>query len=238
MNNLSPNKLFKRRKFTYRNLGDSGALFCKYADLLNLTLKYSYKKCLTNFLKGYSYFDCILHNINAYNRCFEALAKQGEIVAAYPLLRIVADNIRIMVAEYLYPEKILPAIFENDKELNQIIVKGKKLNPSDITKATTKLFPEFDSIYKEYSGYVHPSKSGNVLGKIYGEDKDIAREVKRSLKTIKRTKAEWDLVKLNQTVIDLLLLLIERNKKIIMESDKIKYKKELVELTKRYTDNV
>ena len=177
---------------------------------------------MTPYLKEYSYFSSLIHNIIAYNRCFYELASKGEIVAAYPLLRLVADNLKIMVAEYLYPEKILPNIFEKGKDLNQIKVNGEKLKPSDITKEVERLYPEFTEIYATYSCWVHPSKEGNVLAKVFSDDREVQKEIKHSLRTIKRTKAQWDLVKLNQYVVDTLLLLIERNKAIILESPELK----------------
>lgn len=214
-------KSFKRKKFNYRYLEDSGSLYCRYSDLLNLTLKLTYKGCITPYLPSFSYFDTILHNIIAYNRCFFSLAKAGEIVAAYPLIRLVADNLKILVAEYLYPEKVLPPIFEKGKELTDIRIKGEKIKSSDINREVATLFPEYPELYQSYSFYIHPSKEGDILGKIYGEDKEVAKEVKHSLRTIKRTKAEWDLVKLNQYVVDLLVMLIERNIALIKESPEL-----------------
>lgn len=229
-------KYFKRRAFTYRNLEDSGSIYCRYCDYLNLTLELTYYECMTTYIPWMSYFDTLIHNINAYNRCFYDLAKRGEIVASYPLIRLVADSLKIMVAEYLYPGKVLVSIFEEGKELNQIRVKGDKLKPSDITKEVEKLYPEFTEIYREYSGYVHPSKNGDVLAKIYGDDMALAKEVKHSLRTIKRTRAEWDLVKLNRFITDIIFLIIERNKAIIMENPELKerYKVRLFELIDSY----
>lgn len=230
-------KYFKQRTFTFRYLEDSGSIYSRYCDYLNLTLELTYHKCMTDYLPEYSYFDTLIHNINAYNRCFFDLAKRGEIVAAYPLIRLVADNLKIMVAEYLYPEKILPKIFENGRELNQITVNGAKLKPSDISKEVEKLYPEYTEIYATYSSYVHPSKEGNILAKVFGDDIEVAKEVKHSLRTIKRTKAEWDLVKLNRFITDIIFRIIERNKAIIMENPDLKkrYCKRLTELIKNYT---
>lgn len=212
-------KLFKRRKFQYWYLADSGSFFCYYADALNITVELTTPNCMTDYLPSYTYYDTLIFNINAYNRCFYDLAKRGEIVAAYPLVRLVADNFKIMVAEYLYPDKILPKIIGEGKELNQIRVKGEKLKDSDVNKAISELFPEYPEIYKQYSHYIHPSKEGNILAKVYGDDIEVAKEVKHSLRTIKRTKAEWDLIKLNQFIVDLMLLIMERNKKLILEDE-------------------
>lgn len=141
-----------------------------------------------------------------------------------------------MVAEYLYPEKILPNIFENGRELNQIKVNGEKLKPSDISKEVEKLYPEYTEIYTIYSSYVHPSKEGNILAKVFGDDIEVAKEVKHSLRTIKRTKAEWDLVKLNRFITDIIFRIIERNKAIIMENSDLKkcYWERLIELIESY----
>ena len=205
-------------------------------DYLNLTLELTYYKCMADYLPGYSYFDTLIHNINAYNRCFYDLAKRGEIVAAYPLVRLVADNLKIMVAEYLYPEKILPNIFENGRELNQIKVNGEKLKPSEINDKIKELYPEYPEIYTTYSSYVHPSKEGNILAKVFGDDIEIQKEVKHSLKTIKRTKAEWDLVKLNKFITDIIWRIIERNKAIIKENPELKkrYWERLQDLIESY----
>ncbi len=205
-------------------------------DYLNLTLELTYYKCMTDYLPWMSYFDTLIHNINAYNRCFYDLAKRGEIVAAYPLVRLVADNLKIMVAEYLYPEKILPSIFENGRELNQIKVNGEKLKPSEINDKIKELYPEYSEIYTTYSSYVHPSKEGNILAKVYGDDIEAQKEVKHSLRTIKRTKAEWDLVKLNRFITDIIWRIIERNKAIIKENPELKarYWERLQELIESY----
>ena len=177
---------------------------------------------MADYLPGYSYFDVLIHNINAYNRCFFDLAKRGEIVAAYPLVRLVADNLKIMVAEYLYPEKILPSIFENGRELNQIKVNGEKLKPSEINDKIKELYPEYPEIYTTYSSYVHPSKEGNILAKVFRDDIEAQKEIQHSLRTIKRTKAEWDLVKLNRFITDIIWRIIERNKAIIKENPELK----------------
>lgn len=191
---------------------------------------------MTDYLPWMSYFDTLIHNINAYNRCFYDLAKRGEIVAAYPLVRLVADNLKIMVAEYLYPEKILPSIFENGRELNQIKVNGEKLKPSEINDKIKELYPEYSEIYTTYSSYVHPSKEGNILAKVFGDDIEAQKEIQHSLKTIKRTKAEWDLVKLNRFITDIIWRIIERNKAIIKENPELKarYWERLQELIDSY----
>lgn len=205
-------------------------------DYLNLTLELTYYKCMTDYLPWMSYFDTLIHNINAYNRCFYDLAKRGEIVAAYPLVRLVADNLKIMVAEYLYPEQILPNIFEKGRELNQIKVNGEKLKPSEINNKIKELYPEYSEIYTTYSSYVHPSKEGNILAKVYGDDIEAQKEIQHSLRTIKRTKAEWDLVKLNRFITDIIWRIIERNKAIIMENPELKarYWERLQDLIESY----
>lgn len=229
-------RYIKQHKFIFRYLEDSGSIYSRYMDYLNLTLELTYYKCMADYLPGYSYFDTLIHNINAYNRCFYDLAKRGEIVAAYPLVRLVADNLKIMVAEYLYPEKILPSIFENGRELNQIKVNGEKLKPSEINDKIKELYPEYPEIYTTYSSYVHPSKEGNILAKVFGDDIEMQKEVKHSLKTIKRTKAEWDLVKLNRFITDIIWRIIERNKAIIMENPELKkrYWERLKDLIESY----
>lgn len=191
---------------------------------------------MADYLPGYSYFDTLIHNINAYNRCFYDLAKRGEIVAAYPLVRLVADNLKIMVAEYLYPEQILPNIFEKGRELNQIRINGEKLKPSEINDKIKELYPEYPEIYTTYSSYVHPSKEGNILAKVYGDDIEAQKEIQHSLRTIKRTKAEWDLVKLNRFITDIIWRIIERNKAIIKENPELKkrYWERLQDLIESY----
>lgn len=191
---------------------------------------------MTDYLPWMSYFDTLIHNINAYNRCFYDLAKRGEIVAAYPLVRLVADNLKIMVAEYFYPEQILPNIFEKGRELNQIRINGEKLKPSEINDKIKELYPEYSEIYTTYSSYVHPSKEGNILAKVFGDDIEVQKEIQHSLKTIKRTKAEWDLVKLNRFITDIIWRIIERNKAIIKENPELKarYWERLQELIDSY----
>ena len=83
---------------------------------------------------------------------------------------------------------------------------------------------------------MHPSKEGNILAKVYGDDIEAQKEVKHSLRTIKRTKAEWDLVKLNRFITDIIWRIIERNKAIIKENPELKarYWERLQELIESY----
>ena len=73
---------------------------------------------------GWNYYDSILDNVKDLNRCFLKLIKENEYNAALPLIRLQMDNLCVMYAEYLYPEKILLPILENGKELGRIKIDG------------------------------------------------------------------------------------------------------------------
>lgn len=114
-------KKCRRRKFTYKNLPDSGSFYSGVSSRIEKIQLLLYTELELDYLEGYTYYSPILHNIITYNRCFYSLAKEGELIAAYPLIRLQAENLKVLVAESLYPNRILPAIFGKGKELTDII---------------------------------------------------------------------------------------------------------------------
>ena len=106
---------------------------------------------------GISFLDILIGNIPDYNRCFEILLKEDEINTALSLIRLQADNLRVLYMEYLYPNKILPQIYLRDKQLSDIVIDGKKLKRPEVNKIVDNAYPRFKEILNTYNAYVHPS---------------------------------------------------------------------------------
>lgn len=200
----------KRRKFTYRNLSDAGSFLTPVLSRIEQLQVLLNPELELGYLKGYTYYSLILHNVIVFDRCFSTLAKEGELEAAYPLIRLQADNLKVLVAEYLYPNRILPAIFGKGKELTDIQIKGKVLKQSELNTAVEDKFSGFKEIYQNYSLYVHPSEKHHlkwINKKVKDEETKMIRRAKR---TIKRTPAQTDMIRLNQFIEDLLFEVYQR----------------------------
>lgn len=205
-----------KARFTYRDLYDSGSIYAPILDVLNeLIIKLNPEQEL-DYMKGYTNYSVLLHNVIAYNRCFWQLAKAGEVYTAYPLIRLQADNVRVLVTEYLYPNQILSAVYDNGKELNQIKAEqGKTLSNFELNEKTKSLYTRFLDIVHLYNQFAHPSKKHNLSWFNKQNKNEEAREMRRAHKTIKRTVGEWDMVYLNQCIIHTLLLIKDRTIKAL-----------------------
>lgn len=210
-----------RKKFTYSLLEDSSPIYSPISSYL-----YSLWGMGTvepdshsTYWCGYSYYDMIVSTAQTYNSSFYKLAKLGDIYSAYPMIRLQADNLRYLVAEYLYPDKILCKIYSKGKELNDIKINGEKLKPGDITDKTEELFNGFKRIYREYSCYIHPSihHHWGKLSELDELEPENALAIKHAKRTIKHTPAERDMVFINQCIVDILLLIAEQRKEILMQ---------------------
>lgn len=212
----------RKRKFTYRNLYDSGSFYTIVLSRVERLQILLHPETELDYLKGFTFYSLLFHNIIGYNRCFELLAKEGEINSAYPLIRLQADNLKLLVAEYLYPNRILPAIYGKGKELTDIPIKGKQLKQSDLNKAVEDMFEGYKRIYQDYSLYVHPSAKHHLKWINKKVDDDETKALRKAKRTIKRSPAQSDMIQLNQFIED---LMFEIYKRLLAEikSDKAKF---------------
>ncbi|MBD5252334.1 MAG: hypothetical protein HDS49_04835 [Bacteroides sp.] len=199
-----------RVRFTYQELADAGRVYAPLCDKLLEVLRRSNPEIELDYLKGYTYFSVLCHSVIAYDRCFWQLAKNGEVIAAYPLIRLQADTLRVLIAEYLYPNRVLDSIYNKARDFNQIKVNGEKLSPSIIMDKANELFSRFKEIYQRYNQFAHPSIKHNLswLNKQNTKYDTEAREMRRAHQTIKRTVGEWDMLYLNQCIVHILLLIL------------------------------
>jgi hypothetical protein len=211
-----------RRRFTYRNLYDSGSFYTPVVSRVEKLQILLYPESELSYLKSYTYCSLLFYNIIGYNRCFQLLAKAGELSSAYPLIRLQADNLKILVAEYMYPNKILSSLYDKGKELTDIKIKGEQLKASEINDAVEEMFTGYKEIYQKYSLYIHPSEKHNLrwLNRSNKDEEALMRKAKR---TIKRSPAQSDMILVNQFIEDLMINLYT---KLLAEirADKEKFK--------------
>lgn len=210
-----------RKKFTYSLLPDSSPIYNPIEGYLYYLwgMGTMEENSRLTYWSGYSFYDMMVSTVITYNSSFYKLAKLGDICSAYPMIRLQADNLRYLVAEYLYPDKVLTSIYSKGKELTDIRIDGEKLKASFISDKTEELYPGFRRIYKEYSCYIHPSINHHwgKLAALNELEPENALAVKHSQRTIKRTPAEKDMVFINQCIIDTLLLIAEQRKEILKQ---------------------
>lgn len=167
---------------------------------------------------GVGFINFLESVINDYNRCFYKLIKDKELFTAYPLIRLQADNLRYIVAEYYYPDKILPNIYGRGRELNQIEIDGKQLKQSDINNLVEGLFTGYKKIWKKYSHYVHPSIHHAYYKCISENYKPVEPEDNTP------SLAERDMVFINQCIVDTMLMIMDRCKSKLDKEQKKQYK--------------
>ena len=109
-----------RVRFTYQELTDTGKGYAPLCDKLLYVLKRSNPDIELEYLKGYTYFSVLCHSVIAFDKCFWQLAKNGEVIAAYPLIRLQADTLRVLIAEYLYPNRVLDSIYNKARGLTRM----------------------------------------------------------------------------------------------------------------------
>lgn len=214
----------RRRKFTYRNLSDAGSFFTPVASRIEQLQILLYPDTELSYLKGFTFYSLIMHNIIGFDRCFEMLAKAGEINSAYPLIRLQADNLKVLVAEYNYPNRILPTVYGKGKELTDIQIKGKNLKQSALNDAVEELFEGYKEIYQDYSLYVHPSAKHHLKWINKGVKDEETKAIRKAKRTIKRSPAQYDMIRLNQFIEDLLFTIYQRLLAEI-KKDPVKFRK-------------
>ena len=107
---------------------------------------------------GFDDFTPMIENVITINRCFIKLLKSVEPLGALALVRVQIDNLKHIYAETKYPNKILHRIYEVGRELNQIKIEGKAINPTELILELDEKHGRIRDIWKTCCQYVHPSK--------------------------------------------------------------------------------
>lgn len=130
---------------------------------------------------GYDYFTFIADSVNSLNRSFNLLIEAGELATAKALIRLQLDNLTYVMAELKYPFRIFYKVYFKGKNLSQIQIAGKNLNPSEIRKEAATKYADLAELYSTYSGFVHPSMNQlqyHSLYRKFGAKKVTKKEMK------------------------------------------------------------
>lgn len=163
---------------------------------------------------GYDYFTLIAESINGLNRSFNLLLEAGELTTAKALIRLQLDNLTYVMAELKYPFRIFYKVYFKGRNLSQIQIAGKNLNPSEIRKEAATEYADLSKLYSTYSGFVHPSMEQlqyHSLNRGFGRQKATKKEKK---------EVAADMIKVNTILKTLLLCQIYRyNTGLIMKDN-------------------
>lgn len=105
-----------------------------------------------------SFFTFFFKGVNDVNKSFHTLYNSDERNIAYSLIRLQLDNLRLLYAEYLHPNKALYQTFKKNRDINQIQIGKDKLKPSTLNDEIEAKFEGFKALYAKYSKYIHPAK--------------------------------------------------------------------------------
>ena len=153
---------------------------------------------------GIDYFTLIADSINSTNRSFNLLLEAGELTIAKALIRLQLDNLTYVMAELLYPFRVFYKVYFKGKNLSQIKIAGKNLNPSDIRKEAASEYADLGELYSTYSSFIHPSMEQlqyHSLNRRFGTKKVTKKEKK---------EVAADMIKVNQVLQNLLQVQIFR----------------------------
>ena len=193
-----------RKRFNLTDLED-GSVYYNTSISLFYAQWYYYNDIPSTILDrlnmGWNYYDSILENVTALNRCFHKLIKEGEYSAALPLLRLQMDNLCVIYAESVYPEKVLPYILEKGRNLGQIKIDGEYLKASVLLDKLDSQYNKLKEIWSESCGYVHPSKAREEASKTH----IYKKETRRYVKDVKKEKKYLlQMVFINQVILEVL----------------------------------
>lgn len=111
----------------------------------------------------------------------------------------------------MYPFRIFYKVYFKGKNLSQIKIAGKNLNPSDIRREAATEYADLAVLYSTYSSFVHPS-----MEQLQYQTKNGTNPLEVTKKEKKEVAA--DMVKVNQVLKTLLLCQVFRyNTGIIAE---------------------
>lgn len=160
---------------------------------------------------GIDYFTLIADSINGINRSFNLLLEAGELTTAKALIRLQLDNLTYVMAELKYPFRIFYKVYIKGKNLSQIKITGKNLNPSEIRKEAATKYADLAELYDTYSSFVHPSKTQlqyHSLNRRFGTQKVTKKEKKEvaadmiKVNTILKTLLECQIFAYNTGIIE------------------------------------
>ena len=147
---------------------------------------------------GIDYFTLIADSINGINRSFNLLLEAGELTTAKALIRLQLDNLTYVMAELMYPFRVFYKVYFKGKNLSQVKVAGKNLNPADVRKEAASEYADLAELYSTYSSFVHPSMAQlqyHTLNRRFGTQKVTKKEKK---------EVAADMIKVNQVLQNLL----------------------------------
>ncbi|MBD5252333.1 MAG: hypothetical protein HDS49_04830 [Bacteroides sp.] len=145
------------------------------------------------------------------NNAFLTLWNSNQRTPALAFIRVVAEHLIYLYAEYLYPNRVMSGVYDKGKELDRIKANGEKIKPKDIRDKIEAYYKGFNAIWDRYHYYIHISVHKGH-GELAGANETGFR----------------DILKLNNWIIDVLTKI------------KGRYKRELKEkgLYQRYLDHL
>lgn len=91
------------------------------------------------------------------NDAFLTLWNSNQRTPALAFVRVVAEHLIYLYAEYLYPERVMKAVYDDYKELDRIRIYGEKIKPREVRDSIESDYKGFSEIWKEYHNFIHPS---------------------------------------------------------------------------------
>lgn len=208
-----------RKNFIYKDLVNSENFYSPIFEAIfnnnwkyynnNAPAKSSTKRIQDTLNAGLDNFYYINRILYKYNQCFFKLLTEGEVLVAFPLVRIQIENLCAIYAEVKYPFEILYRIFEKGNRLEDIKRNNIYIKPSEIRKEIDEIFgTNIVELYKKYSGFIHPSiAQTKVKIKTYYKESEGNKAIKKYIKLY-----EQDMVLVNQTITKVLLTYLENIK--------------------------
>jgi hypothetical protein len=93
----------------------------------------------------------------ASNDAFLTLWNSKQRTPALAFVRVVAEHLIYLYAEYLYPERVMKAVYDDYKELDEIRIFGEKIKPREVRDSIESDYKGFSEIWKEYHNFIHPT---------------------------------------------------------------------------------
>lgn len=93
----------------------------------------------------------------ASNNAFLTLWNNQQRTTALAFVRVVAEHLIYLYAEYLYPERVMKAVYDECKELDKIRIYGEKIKPREVRDSIESDYKGFSEIWSEYHNFIHPS---------------------------------------------------------------------------------
>lgn len=91
------------------------------------------------------------------NDAFLTLWNSNYKTPSLAFVRVVAEHLVYLYAEYLYPNRVMKGVYDNYRELDSIRAKGNKIKPREIREKLAADYKGFSEIWEQYHYYIHPS---------------------------------------------------------------------------------